>query len=141
MIKKIILIFSLVSLTACATHRLEIKPIASVSTYLSSTSFDSLELVGDEIWLKKSGKLIGTFKSIKKQDKYDSAISEVRAGYETMKDKGGIEIANEGSTYGFYAQTKNFRTYYIAHKKTNDHWALISIKADLVDSSTLRFNE
>lgn len=141
MLKKYILILFLVTLASCATHKIEIKPIESVSTYLSHKSFDSLELVGNEIWLKKAGKLVGTFKSIRRQDKYDSATTEVKAGFKTMKENGGIEIVTEGSTYGFYAQTKNFRTYYIANKNTNDYWALISIDTELVDTSTLSFSE
>lgn len=141
MLKRMVFVLCLALLVSCATNNLEIKPIGSVSTYLPLSSFDSLEIIGGEVWLKKGGILVGTFQSIKKQDEYKSAVAEVKAGFETMKGKGGIEMTTEPSTYGFYAETENFRTFYVAHQKDNDYWALISIKKDLIDASTLGFIE
>ena len=56
MIKKCLFAIVCLFTASCASQKLEIKPINHVSTFLSHQAFDTLELVGDEIWLRKKGK-------------------------------------------------------------------------------------
>ena len=137
MIKKCLFAIVCLFTASCASQKLEIKPINHVSTFLSHQALDTLELVGDEIWLRKKGKLVATYKSIKKQDMFESAVEEVKSGYAMMKDKGATEILYDDSKYGFFAETDKFKTYYIADKNNKDYWALISLKSELVGSSFL----
>ena len=53
MIKKCLFAIVCLFTASCASQKLEIKPINHVSTFLSHQAFDTLELVGDEIWLRK----------------------------------------------------------------------------------------
>ena len=134
MVKQYLALAFCLFIASCATQQFTIIPAEHIQSTLPKAAFDSLEIVGDEVWLRKEGELVGTYKAIKKQDKFESTIDEIKAGYAMMKETGAVKVDMGDSKYAFYAKSDNFTTYYVADESNTKYWAMISIKSDLVGS-------
>ena len=138
MVKQYLALALCLFIVSCATQQLTIIPAEHIQSILPKTAFDSLEMVGDEVWLRKQGELVGTYQAIQKQDKFESATEEVKAGYAMMKETGAVEVDIGETKYAFYVKSDNFTTYYVTDKNNTKYWSMISIKTALVDNMTIR---
>ncbi|MDY6942771.1 MAG: hypothetical protein SVU69_07120 [Pseudomonadota bacterium] len=113
--------------TGCSGTQVMIVPAIEIKGYIGSDHYDSIELLENEIWLKKGGTLVAT------RDGFESSIDDLKDGFAVASENGAKELTLSDSKYGFVVRLPDYSTIYIADKNNMTHWALISIQSELLD--------
>jgi len=137
MIRKLLVIIFISILVGCSIQpHMEFKPIDGVGFGLDLSEFTSIELLDAEIMMYNRRGLIGSIKRVQVPEKNITAIEALKDGYlEASKgSKKPIIVDININTYCFVVHTDNFSSIFVATRRSNDHWVVISIRKENYNS-------
>lgn len=119
--------------TGCAPlnkQPVEFRTAADISISINNDQFDSVELLYSEMLLWQDSELIGIITVIDTDPQFQTAMEEVRRGFEEnlKSSEATRKLDLPEGVFGFASSMRGFTTAFVAVEAREETWVTISVR-------------